>query len=223
MTSTCGTATLRNGPAQPDWIELLTVAARLSGRLEALADDLVEDYVEHCRLHGSSWSEIGGVLGMSRQAVQQRFLAPHREYDPAEHSDELRQAMVAMKEIAVRQRNNYIGTEHLLWGVMAEENSATRLLTALGGSRDEVRDREARRLTLGASRPAERIAWTPYSRKAMAIARELAAHDDPVSIGCDHLLAGMARVGRGLAAAVLAESGVDLEALNSAFAPADVS
>jgi ClpA/ClpB-like protein len=207
---TCGTANRRDESEQPDWIALLTTAAGLAGRLQALADDLVEDYVEHCRLHGYSWAEIGVALGVSRQAAQQRFLVPHKPYDPAEFAAELSEAMTHMKRVAIRQRNNYIGTEHLLWGITAEDTTATRLLASLGASVDDLRRSLEARLTLGASQAAERIAFTPYSRKTMAIARELAAEREPVVIGCDHLLVGLARVGRGVAATVLTESGIDL-------------
>ncbi len=55
-------------------------AAELAGRLQVVADELVENYVEHCRMHGYTWSDIGSVLGVSRQAAQQRFVAPHQEY-----------------------------------------------------------------------------------------------------------------------------------------------
>lgn len=214
---TCGTAKRRDESQQPDWIELLTAAAHLAGRLQALADDLVEDYVEHCRLHGHSWADIGVALGVTRQAAQQRFLVPHKPYDPVEFSDELRTAMAHMKKVAIRQRNNYVGTEHLLWGITAETDTATRLLESLGVPVDELRRALEARLTLGASQAAERIAWTPYSRRTMAIARELAAREDPVLIGCDHLLVALARIGRGIAATVLAEAGADQAALDEAF------
>jgi hypothetical protein len=212
---TCTTARSHDGRAQPDWLALLTTAAQLSGRLQALADDLVEDYVEHCRLHGCSWADIGAALGVTRQAAQQRFLAPHRQYDPEEFSDELRAAMSHMKELAVQRRNNYIGTEHLLWGLTTGDNSATRLLDGLGVSVDDLRRALQARLGTGASQAAERIAWTPYSRKALAIARDLATEEESPGIGCDHLLIGLARIGRGVAATVLGETGLDQTALTA--------
>jgi Clp amino terminal domain, pathogenicity island component len=211
---TCTTASGHDGGDQPDWLALLTTAAQLSGRLQALADDLVEDYVEHCRLHGCSWADIGAVLGVTRQAAQQRFLAPHRQYDPEEFSDELRQAMTHMKELAVQRRNNYIGTEHLLWGLTAEDNTATRQLDRLGVSVDDLRRTLRTHFGTGASQAAERIAWTPYSRKALAIARGIATEEKAAGIGCDHLLIGLARIGRGVAATVLQEAGVDQTVLD---------
>lgn len=157
----CDTAHHSGGQEQPDWLVLLTVAAQLSGQLQALADDLVEDYVEHCRMHGSSWTDIGTALGVTRQAVQQRFHAPHKRYTPEMMTDDLRQAMVHVKQAAVQHRNNYIGTEHLLRGLTAEDNSATRLLRAAGVSPEAVHKSVGARLSMGASQAAERIAWTP--------------------------------------------------------------
>ena len=167
-------------------------------------------------MHGDTWSEIGSVLGVTRQAAQQRFLSPHREYSPDEFTEELRDAMARVKQVAVRQRNNYIGTEHLLWGVVAEPTSATRLLDDLGVSSERVHRAVQARLTIGASRAAERIAFTPYARKVLAIAHNHAAVEaasngsqTDAGIGCNHVLIGLALLGRGIATEILTASGLD--------------
>ncbi|NBE56407.1 hypothetical protein GUY60_34245 [Streptomyces sp. YC537] len=181
-----------------------------------MADDLVEDYVDHCRMHGASWTDIGAALGVSRQAAQQRFHAPHKRYNPDEHfTQELRLAMGHVKRAAVQHRNNYIGTEHLLFGLTAEDNSATRLLERAGADRARLHGAVAARLSLGASQAAERIAWTPYSRKAIAVAEDAAREAGSALIDCDHLLLGLAALGRGVAVGVLDEAGVDTDALRA--------
>ncbi|MFF5714466.1 Clp protease N-terminal domain-containing protein [Streptomyces sp. NPDC012756] len=209
----CDTAHRPGGQEQPDRLALLTVAAQLAGQLQELADDLVEDYVEHCRMHGNSWTDIGTALGVTRQAVQQRFHAPHKRYSPEAMTDDLRRAMIHVKQAAVRHRNNYIGTEHLLWGLTAEDNSATRLLRAAGVSPDTVHRSVGSRLGMGASQEAERIAWTPYSRKAIDIAEARSRRNGSDHIRCDDLLVGLAEIGRGVAADVLTEAGFDPAAL----------
>lgn len=208
---TCDRAGTAHGGEQdqPNWPALLEVAARLAGELHALADDLVEDYVEHCRMHGTSWTEIGAVLGVTRQAAQQRYLAPHKRYAADELTDALRTAMTHMKSAAVRHRNNYIGTEHLLWGLLAEENSATRLLESRGVALDELRRAAGARLGVGASQAAERIAFTPYSRKAFALAEDQAKAEETSAIDCHHVLTGLLQVGRGAAFTLLAQAGLD--------------
>jgi ATP-dependent Clp protease ATP-binding subunit ClpA len=174
---------------------------------------LVEDYVEHCRMHGSSRTDIGASLGVTRQAVQQRFHAPHKRHSPETMTDDLRQAMVNVKQSAVHHRDHYIGTAHLLWSLTTEDNSVTRLLQAAGVSPDTVHRSVGTRLSVGASQAAERIPWTPYSRKAVAIAEARSEHNGSDRIGCEDLLIGLAHVGRGVAATVLTEAG---------FAPATI-
>ncbi|WP_367322232.1 Clp protease N-terminal domain-containing protein [Streptomyces sp. HUAS ZL42] len=75
---------------------------------------------------------------MTRQAVQQRFHAPHKRYGPETMTDGLRQAMTHVKQAAVQHRANYVGTEHLLWGPTAQDNRATRLLRSSGLSPETV-------------------------------------------------------------------------------------
>lgn len=157
----CDTAHRPGGQEQPNWLTLLTVAARLAGQLQALAHDLVEDCVERCRMHGNSWTGIRRF---------DRWFATTSRLRPEVMTDDLQQSMVHVKQAAVRHRNNYIGTEHLLWGLTAENNSATRLLRAAGVSPEAVHRSVGTRLTMGASQAAERIAWTPHSRKAIDIA-----------------------------------------------------
>lgn len=201
---TCDTAGAAHPgvPEQPNWMELLATAAGVAAELRALADDLVADYVEHCRMHGGTWAEIGSVLGVTRQAAQQRFLAAHRRYSDDEFAPELRAAMAEVKQVAVRHRNNYIGTEHLLAGLVAADNSATRLLGARAG---EVRARAAAHLSVGASQAAERIAFTPYARKAMELAR---THAGGAPITCAGLLKALVEVHRGAAARILTDVGL---------------
>jgi hypothetical protein len=50
----CDTAHRPGGQEQSDWLALLAVATHLAGGVQALADNLVEDYVEHCQMHGFS-------------------------------------------------------------------------------------------------------------------------------------------------------------------------
>jgi hypothetical protein len=193
--------------APPDPITTFKAALTMADRLRGLADDLVEAYVEHCRLQGYSWAEIGTALGISRQAVQQRYRAPRSRYGPEEFAEEICTAVVHMKESAIRHRNNFIGTDHVLCGLLAENNSAVRLLSSFDIPAITLRQRIENSLTMGASRAAKRFAWTPYTRRALATAHDLASEDGH-QVTCAHLLLGLATLGRGAAATVLAETPV---------------
>ncbi len=200
-----GEAGPNGGGERADRIALLNNAVSLAEQLRGLADDLVEGYVEHCRLQGCSWTEIGTALGITRQAAQQRYLARRWKYGPGEFEEEVCAAVAHMKEAAVQHRNSFIGTEHVLYGLLTGNNSAVRHLGSLGIPADSVRQRVRSSLTMGASQAAKRIAWTPYTRKAVVAAHELALEEES-PIGCRHLLLGLASLGRGAAASVLAEA-----------------
>jgi Clp amino terminal domain, pathogenicity island component len=191
-----------------DEIERLKAAAELSARLQALGEELITEFVEHARFRSRPWAEIGVAMGVTRQAAQQRFTAPHLEYPLADFTEELSQAMPLIKQVAVQHRHNYIGTEHLLLGVTAEPNAATELIAARGASLQDLRGRLQAQLTLGASQAADRIPWTPYARKTLALAKQTATARHADAIGCDHVILGLIQLGRGPAAQALRELNV---------------
>lgn len=118
------------------------------------------------------------------------FHAPHKRYGPETMSEDLRRAMTHVKQAAVAHRNNYIGHGAPPVGLTAEANSATLLLEAAGVDPDVVHRAVTDRLSMGASQAAERI-------------------------DCADLLIGLAGVGRGVAAAVLADAGFEASALDA--------
>lgn len=191
-----------------DWIDRLKVAVGIAARLQSLGDELVTEYVEHARFRSRSWAEVGEALGVSRQAAQQRFTAPHVEYPSDEFTDELQRAMPLIKQAAIEHRHNYIGTEHVLIGVTAETNAASRLIASHRASVAELRADVLGRMSVGASQAAERIAWTPYARKTMILASAAAAKQQQPKIGCDHIIIGLVRLGRGMAAQALNAAGI---------------
>ncbi len=199
--------------ATTDWAARLVTAADISVRLAALGDDLVTEFVEQARFAGQTWAEVGAVLGISRQAAQQRFYRPFATYETERFSGELEQAMASIKREAVQRRHNYIGTEHVLLGLLAEPNTATALLESVGVDVAQVRRAVARHLPLGASQAAARIPWTPYARKILTLAAESAGERGGSRIECRHVLIAILRLGRGRAADALGRAGVNMAAV----------
>jgi hypothetical protein len=114
----------------------------------------------------------------------------------------------------------------LLRGLTAEDDSATSLLQTAGVSPESVHRSVGNRLSTGASQAADRLAWTPHSREAIAIVIVIAearpeqnGSDRLDRLDRDDLRIGLTRVGRGAAAEVLTEVGCDPAAL--AVTPAD--
>jgi len=119
-------------------------------------------------------------------------------------TDRARRVVVLAQEEARKLQHNYIGTEHLLLGLLAEQNGlAGRALARFGMSYAPVREEITARVGTGSEPPAGRIPFTPRAKKSLELAlREaLALHHN--YIGTEHILLGIERVGDGVAAQIL--------------------
>jgi ATP-dependent Clp protease ATP-binding subunit ClpA len=126
-------------------------------------------------------------------------------------TDQARRAVVLAEEEARLLDHNWIGTEHLLLGVLREgDGVAARALESPGISLEAVR-REVEEITgRGQQVPSEHIPFTPRSRKVLELSlrESLQLGHDRVSTG--HILLGLIREGDGVAAQVLVRLGADL-------------
>jgi ATP-dependent Clp protease ATP-binding subunit ClpA len=122
-----------------------------------------------------------------------------------------RQAAIELAQDEARSLNhNYVGTEHILLGLLAEEEGgAARALQELGFQIHAVREQVTRIAGLGDEPVFGEVPFTPRARKVLAQAREEATALNHVSVGTEHLLLGLVRVREGVAARILGESGVD--------------
>lgn len=109
--------------------------------LRAQSDHLLDRFVAQARQEGSSWTEIGETLGISKQAAHQRFVAAEQPSGgwPAHATDLVRAAMVTAEHESRRMGHNHLGTEHVLLGLLAEPDGVAALaLAALGVDRAGV-------------------------------------------------------------------------------------
>jgi hypothetical protein len=196
----------RNAPSSDD-VDRVRTAAQLAGELQAAADDLVAHFVELARNNSRSWADVGEALGVTRQAAMQRFVAPVKE-SALPPDGEVQEAFRAAKEIAIRHRHNFIGTEHLLLGLLDADNAATRVLAAAAVPADGLRHDLESRMSLGGSQAAARIPWTPYARKCADLAEQHAAKAGRAEVGTVDWLAALLELGRGAAADALRSHGV---------------
>ena len=116
-----------------------------------------------------------------------------------------RQAAMELAQDEARSLNhNYVGTEHLLLGLLREEQGgAARALEELGIDLDAVRE-EIRRIVGPGDEPVfGEVPFTPRGRKVLALAREEATALNHVSVGTEHVLLGLAREWEGVAARIL--------------------
>jgi ATP-dependent Clp protease ATP-binding subunit ClpA len=134
-------------------------------------------------------------------------------------ADRSRKALGLARMESQRLNHDYIGTEHVLLGVVAASTAANALLRKLGVDPERVRAETGSRLTPGKTPVTTgQLPFTPAAKRALELTLEEAnalGHD---SIREEHLLLGLAREGTGTAAQVLADLGVTVDALRREIA-----
>jgi ATP-dependent Clp protease ATP-binding subunit ClpA len=125
-----------------------------------------------------------------------------------------RQAIVLAQEESRRLNHSYIGTEHLLLGLLSEPQGVARLaLDAVGVTLEDVRQRVEAVVKKGKKAPSGHIPFTPRAKKVLELGLREALRLGHDYIGTEHLLLGLIREGEGLGTKILVQAGVELEAL----------
>jgi ATP-dependent Clp protease ATP-binding subunit ClpC len=126
-------------------------------------------------------------------------------------TDRARRVVVLAQEEARLLNHSYIGTEHILLGLINEgEGVAARALRALDVSLDEARAQVERIIGAGKMPAAGHVPFTPRAKKVLELALREAMELGHQYIGTEHLLLGLIREGEGVGARVLVELGADL-------------
>ena len=120
-------------------------------------------------------------------------------------SGQARHVVVSAQEEARELDHNYIGTEHLLLGLLVASNSvASASLTALGYTRDGARASVEAMVGRGKASPGGHIPFTPRAKKVLELSLREALQLKHNYIGTEHILLGLVREGEGRAAQILA-------------------
>ncbi len=126
-------------------------------------------------------------------------------------TDRARRAVHLAQEEARLLRHNYVGTEHLLLGLLYEgEGVAAKALGSLGISLERVRAQVEEIIGRGQTIPSGHIPFTPRAKKVLELSLREALQLGHSYIGTEHILLGLIREGEGPAAQVLARLGADL-------------
>jgi len=127
-------------------------------------------------------------------------------------TDRARRVVVLAQEEARMLNHNYIGTEHLLLGLIHEgEGVAAKTLESLGISLQAVRQQVEEIIGQGQQAPSGHIPFTPRAKKVVELSKREALQLGHHYIGTEHILLGMIREGEGPAAQVLINLGGDLD------------
>src|SRR3954452_304888 len=126
-------------------------------------------------------------------------------------TDRARRVVVLAQEEARLLNHNYIGTEHILLGLIHEgEGVAAKALESLGISLEAVRAQVEEIIGHGGSSPSGHIPFTPRAKKVLELSLREALQLGHNYIGTEHILLGLIREGEGVAAQVLVKLGADL-------------
>src|SRR4051794_27993794 len=125
-------------------------------------------------------------------------------------TERARKVVVLAQEEARHFNHNYIGTEHLLLGLLREdEGVAARALSSLNVTLDEVREQVESIVGYGEEGTGGQAPFTPRSKKVLELALREALQLGHNYIGTEHILLGLVRESEGVAARVLSNLGVD--------------
>lgn len=129
-------------------------------------------------------------------------------------TERARKVVVRAQDEARFLKQNYIGTEHLLLGLIGEkEGIAAKVLISLNVSLEDIKNAIRESVTEGTSEAFEHIPFTPRAKKVLELSLREALQMGHNYIGTEHILLGLLREGEGVAARVLNSFGVGLESV----------
>jgi ATP-dependent Clp protease ATP-binding subunit ClpC len=132
-------------------------------------------------------------------------------------TDRARRVVVLAQEEARMLNHDYIGTEHLLLGLIHEgDGVAYRALSQMGVSLREVRGAIQQMIGEGHRAPTGHIPFTPRAKKVLELSLREALQLGHNYIGTEHILLGLVREGEGVAAQVLEKSGATMDRVREA-------
>jgi ATP-dependent Clp protease ATP-binding subunit ClpC len=131
-------------------------------------------------------------------------------------TNKARDAVSFAQDEARELRHNYIGTEHLLLGVLrVEEGLGVRVLGELGVTVEQVRDQVVRIVGRGDEVTTGQIPFTPRAKKVLELALREAQSLGHNFIGTEHILLGVVRENEGVASRILLDFSVDASKIRS--------
>jgi hypothetical protein len=145
-----------------------------------------------------------GWLPNLRRTARRKGDLMFRRFSPA-----AREVIISAQQEARALRHNYIGTEHVLLGLLRDrEGAAGRALHVLGISPETVREQILDIIGEGKHEPAGHIPFTPRAKRVLELAVREAVHLGHLYVGTEHILLGLVREGDGVGWHVLSRLGV---------------
>ena len=189
----------------------LEAASQLKDEVGELTDALLGHFVDQARRAGCSWSQIGDALGVTKQAAQQRHTARSLPADRLTPRTQL--AVEQAQEAARRLGHGYVGTEHLLLGILAvPECIAAKVLAERGITTASVEAHVLATIGRGEATGSAALPHTPRAVRVLTGALPAALSLGHNYIGTEHVLLSLYQEADGVAARFLQASGLPEDA-----------
>lgn len=201
--------------AHVDPLDRVANAVLVADHLGETADHLVGHFVDRARRAGSSWTDIGRSMGVSKQAVQKRFVAKEPAQDFTRFTPRARSAVAAAHNEAAAAGNAEVGSGHLLLGLLTEPAGVAVLaLSDQGVTADAVRAAVTRTLPPRADAVPGLIPFDGPAKKVLELTFREALRLGHDFVGTEHVL--LALLEREGGTGVLGGLGVDKAAVEIA-------
>ena len=196
----------------PDALVQLEVASQRAEDLADLGDSLLNHFVDRSRRSGHTWAQIGQHLGVTRQAVQKRFVESGVSLE--RFTERARRALAGARAEATALHHNYVGTEHQLLALFDTGGGVSdAALRELGVERDGIEQDIVARIGRGATAVSGEQPLTPRATKVLEEAVLAAGELGHNYVGTEHLLLALFRGQDGLAKQMLEKRGVEYKPL----------
>jgi len=177
-------------------LDQLSDAVLAAEHLDDIADHLIGHFVDQARRSGASWTDIGRSMGVTKQAARKRFV-PKAPNEPDMEASEgfsrftprARKVVIASQQEAHAAKNNQIGPQHLILGLLSDpEGIAARAIVAQGVLLTTVRRAVTATLPPAADEVPALIPFTEPARKALELTFRQALRMGHNYVGTEHIL-----------------------------------
>jgi hypothetical protein len=178
--------------AHPDGTPLdhLAAATELAAFIDEVADHLVGHFVDQARRSGASWTAIGASMGVTKQAVQKRFVVGEASLD--RFTNRAMVVVLTAQNVARERGDQEVTGLHLLLGLLAEwAGLAGQAVQAAGVSRDQVADAVAAALPAAGTPSRVHATFSPGLNKVLELTVREALRLGHGYVGTEHLLLGL--------------------------------
>jgi Clp amino terminal domain, pathogenicity island component len=201
--------------AHADPLDRVAGAAIVADALDETGDHLVGHFVDRARRAGASWTDIGRSMGVTKQAVQKRFVPKEAPQDFRRFTPRARNAVVSAQNEARTAGNVEIRPEHLILGLLAEpEGLAVRALVAQGVAAEALRQAATAALPPAVDEVPALIPFDGAAKKALELTFREALRLGHDYVGTEHILLALLELEGGTG--VLSGLGVGKAAVESA-------